>query len=133
MFLLYYFFIGSSNVFINKYTNKITNINAIINENTDTNIITTDTNIIKVSEGYDNRYNQTLEKEKEKEKEKLYHIEISFKRMALLKTLEHPTISIIEKLDKIKYYSFLFNETIKSNMKIDTREGGLYNDWDFEM
>ena len=129
MFLLYCFFMGNFNIFINKNADKNSDMNiisdTIINEtpNPNPNPINK-----KINNGCDERYNES-----DIDFEKLYNIQKSFKKIALLKTLESPTISIIEKLDKINYYSFLFNETMKSKMGISTREGGLYNDWDFEI
>lgn len=103
MFLLYSFLIGTATVFTNTNTGKMNNG--------------------KMNNGNDYRYNQTFEKPQ------LYNITKSLKKMALLKTLENPDISIVEKMNNIHYYSFLFDETIKPNI----RAGGLYNDWDFEL
>lgn len=100
MFLLYSFLMGTATVFTN------------------TNII-----IGKMNNGNDYRYNQTFENDQ------LYNITKSLKKMALLKTLENLDVSIVEKLDNIHYYSFLFDKTIKPNIE----EGGLYKDWDFEL
>lgn len=103
MFLLYSFLMGTATVFTNTNTGKI--------------------NTGKMNNGNDYRYNQTFENDQ------LYNITKSLKKMELLKILENPDVSIVEKLDNIHYYSFLFDETIKSNME----EGGLYKDWDFEL
>ena len=118
---------GNFNIFISKnaYMNVITD--TIISETPKPNV---NPNLIieKINDGCDHRYNQT-----DIHFDQLYNIHNSFQKMGLLNILEHPKISIIEKLDKINYYSFLFNETMKSKMGINSREGGLYNDWDFEM
>ena len=129
MFLLYCFFMGNFNIFIDKNADKNSDMNVITNTIISEPLNPNPTPMIeKKNNGCDERYNES-----DIDFEQLYNIQKSFKKMALLKTLESPTISIIEKLDKINYYSFLFNETMKSKMGISTREGGLYNDWDFEI
>jgi len=114
---------GNFNIFLNKNADKNVITDTIIGETPNTST-SANQNIEKINNGFDHRYNES-----DIDFVQLYNIQKSFEKMALLKTLEHPKISIIEKLNKINYYSFLFNET----MKFNTREGGLYNDWEFDL
>jgi len=112
--------------FINKNSDK--NSNMIIISDIIINEMPTNPIIENINNGCDHRYNQT-----DIDFDQLYNIQNSFQKITLLKTLEDSTVSTIEKLNKIDYYSFLFNETMKSSMRINSRAGGLYNDWEFEM
>ena len=75
--------------------------------------------------GYDCRFGN----ETETETELLYNITRNFRKMALLRYLESPDISLNDKIETVR----LNQEEESAKISINLKAGGLFKDWDFEL
>jgi hypothetical protein len=103
--------------------NDLNNVTDILNSE----MLTRNNNSFFSKLGYDNRYNNT---ENKNDLDIIFNITLFHQQLHLLKKLKKTNISQHTKLDLIEKYN---KNKEKSNMVSNISEGGLYKDWNYDI